>query len=41
MARDTPPEDEQRARVTLFDTARRMGCRVLSGTTRPGKPIWT
>ncbi|GAA2685771.1 SMI1/KNR4 family protein [Nonomuraea recticatena] len=36
-----PPEDEQRARVTLYDTARRMGCRVLSATTRLGEPVWT
>ena len=36
-----PPEDEERARVTLFDAARRMGCQVLSTTTRLGEPVWT
>ncbi|MFI6799676.1 SMI1/KNR4 family protein [Streptosporangium canum] len=36
-----PPGDGERARVTLFDAARRMGCQVLSTTTRLGEPVWT
>ncbi|MFE3453074.1 SMI1/KNR4 family protein [Nonomuraea sp. NPDC059194] len=35
-----PPGDDERARVTLFEAARRMGCRVLSTTTHLGEPIW-
>jgi hypothetical protein len=35
-----PPEDEEQARVAVFDAARRMGCRVLSTTTHEGAPIW-
>ncbi|MEU7453077.1 SMI1/KNR4 family protein [Streptosporangium roseum] len=36
-----PPGDGERARVALFDAARRMGCQVLSTTTRLGEPVWT
>ncbi|MER5620935.1 SMI1/KNR4 family protein [Streptosporangium sp. NPDC002544] len=35
-----PAEDEGRARVTLFDAVRRMGCQVLSTTTHRGEPVW-
>ncbi|MDP9843621.1 hypothetical protein J2853_002832 [Streptosporangium lutulentum] len=35
-----PAEDEARARATLFDAVHRMGCQVLSTTTRLGEPTW-
>jgi SMI1-KNR4 cell-wall len=36
-----PPEDDERARVALFDAINRMGCHVLSTTDNRGEPAWT
>lgn len=36
-----PPDDEQRARALMLDAVNRMGCKVLTITTRRGQPAWT